>query len=248
MWSCHRNQFRCFSAASPLLRVNPWVQSRLWHHRSSLELTLLSNSYARWYLFWLKREKIWIAAQIALVNPRVRQVNRLGKWQHSCLTCYWVLFVGWDGDRNLTAKFGNCLYVLFMTNDCLSNHYLFLFMTKIFTECCPSERGLVGPITLWANCFSPILDIAHWKKISKEKEMRTSQTFLLVLLSASTVISSSVEFSPQRYGYTVPSLFTFDTRFDFYRVWVCLAFLVVLQAVFKLNLLEGQDLRAFLMV
>ena len=200
MWSCHRNQFRCFSAASPLLRVNPWVQSRLWRHRSSLELAVLSKSYSVEIssVFWLEREKRKVAATTALVNPRVRQVNRLGKWQHSCLTCYWVLFVGWDGDRNLTAKFGNCLYVLFMTNDCLSNHFLFLFMTKLFTECCPSERGLLGPITLWANCFSPILDIAHWKKISKE--MRTSQTFLLVLLSASTVNSSSVEFSPQRYS------------------------------------------------
>lgn len=56
------------------------------------------------------------------------------------------------------------------------------------------------------NILSPILDI------SKKKSNKMTTYFLLFLLPASNVISSSVEFSPQRYG------------FDFYWMWVCLAF------------------------
>ena len=94
---------------------------------------------------------------------------------------------------------------LWQSNDCLFNHYLFCLWSKYFQSAVSEKGALLAP-----EHFKP--NFGHLR----EEEQKMTTYFLLFLLPASNVISSSIEFSPQRYG------------FDFYWMWVCLAFLVVL--------------------
>ena len=126
------------------------------------------------------------------MNPRVRQVNRLGRWQHSCLTCHSVLsrWLWWGAqlDRKLRKSPQRAAYdnqmIAFSTTIC------FVYGQNIF-RVLSLRKGPCWP----PNILSPILDI------SKKKSKKMTTYFLLFLLPASTVISSSIEFSPQRYGF-----------------------------------------------
>ena len=126
------------------------------------------------------------------MNPRVRQVNRLGRWQHSCLTCHSVLsrWLWWGAqlDRKLRKSPQRAAYdnqmIAFSTTIC------FVYGQNIFRVLSLRKRACWPP-----EHFKP--NFGHLQ----EEEQKMTTYFLLFLLPASTVISSSIEFSPQRYGF-----------------------------------------------
>ena len=149
VWSCHRNQFRCFSAASPLLRVNPWVQSPLWRHRSSLELTMLSNIYAA------------MRASISRLTRKRENKNcchySIGESPSETSEPAWQVATQLLFSAFSLAKMGSATWsetseiastcCLWQSNDCLFNHYLFCLWSKYFQSAVSEKGALLAPRT-----------------------------------------------------------------------------------------------------
>ena len=159
------------------------------------------------------------------MNPRVRQVNRLGRWQHSCLTCHSVLsrWLWWGAqlDRKLRKSPQRAAYdnqmIAFSTTICfVYGQNIFRVLSLRKGPCWPPEH------------FKP--NFGHLQ----EEEQKNDNIFSSL---------SSPSFKRYLLLYWVLS-----TKV---RIWFLLdVSLPGLSscAFFKLNPIEGQDKRAFLKV